>query len=921
MLKKNQGVRKLVMGRLLSFLLVLAVVISPFSTSFAGTAYAATGQDPTPIGLVGKPVISNNNYDVTLTFDGPVQGIDEGWADKIDVRASYEGIFYNADDEYEAYSEIVGNTVIIHLDYDLGGDKNQIRIREGAFQGQNGVILSPEFAALDVENPSLDGMAISEDLKTVTFTFDKNVTTVTNDVYNYVKVNGGFLTNQDPISVTGNQLIITVAEALTANPRIDILSGALKSDNGVENNRICARLNLNPIQISGIYVGNDSIPNTNLYFDFANNQYVLSNLSDADLKAAITISKDGGTPVALAANDTAGTGEGFYVHFFKSLAPGNYVVHIAAGALKNSIGLVNGALTSGTIEISDRTAPVYQGVEVNAERNKVTLTFDEAIVDNQTWTDCPPVWMPGPMGPIPMPCITPVTHSNLNNYITINRSDSSGFSGLSEGDSAAVSGKTLVVTLSTPLAGSQNKIFVSSGALKDVNNNVLYTGVTTRFIDVSTIAPPQYVNATIDNLNHDYTIYFDKKIKNNLGSLEALHDAILVSTDGSMPVVLDSVTQVTYTDNKVVLRFVNPLADRNIQIYIPANTIADEYNNVLEEVVVTDPVTPNDFYQPQMYYAYLTSQHSVQIRFITAEGQGILVDNTINETGSHLKDFVTYSTDRGVNFLPLQTEDVVSVDNNNNVVVYFAHVVEGNLQIKIAANKLKDTAGVVLKTDVITGDIYTNLFPYYLSGALFSNAPTALTFEDNSVWRSKIQKVVLKENEYWGGSSERILSPSEYTISAGKLTIHQGVFENNSRYYRIHVYSDGFNTSTSDFMRAIKSQDSYFIAPVKLYATNGITVKARIVENEYGGHLNVIFQLLNGNEPVSIIAAESDYFESGTFTANFNVQDVATNPNYRVRVFVVNEFNSSELSVGVNLATLVTDAEYDVLVNGGMFND
>lgn len=122
-------------------------------------------------------------------------------------------------------------------------------------------------------------------------------------------------------------------------------------------------------------------------------------------------------------------------------------------------------------------------------------------------------------------------------------------------------------------------------------------------------------------------------------------------------------------------------------------------------------------------------------------------------------------------------------------------------------------------------------------------------------------------------------------------------------------------------MRAIKSQDSYFIAPVKLYATNGITVKARIVENEYGGHLNVIFQLLNGNEPVSIIAAESDYFESGTFTANFNVQDVATNPNYRVRVFVVNEFNSSELSVGVNLATLVTDAEYDVLVNGGMFND
>lgn len=590
-------------------------------------------------------------------------------------------------------------------------------------------------------------------------------------------------------------------------------------------------------------------------------------------------------------------------------------IELRQGALKNDVGLVAGSLTSESIVVNDRTAPAYQGVEVNAERNKVTLTFDEVITDNQyICVPGPPiVIMPGMS--MPGPCIN---QAQTKNYVSINRSENSSTQSLGSSDTVTVIGRTLVVNLATPLTGSQNKIFVSSGALKDVNNNVLNTGVTTTFIDVSTIAPPKYVSATIDNLNHDFNIYFDKKIKNNQVSLEALHDAILVSTDGSMPVVLDSVTTVTYTDNKVVVHFANPLADRNIRVYIPANSIADENNNVLSDDVSTDEITPNNFYQPQMYYVYLVSQHSVRINFST--NQGNLADNTINGLGSHLKDFVTYSTDKGATFASLQPNDAVILDPYG-ITVYFANVIEGDLQVKVAANALKDTTGVVLTTDAMTGDIYTSNYVPYLAGSLFTNAPSVLTFDDNATWRSKIQKVVLKENEYWNDRSERILSPSEYTISAGKLTIHQGVFEKNSRYYRIYVYSDGFNTSNSDFMRALKSQDSYYITPVKLDTANGITAKVKIAENEYGGHLNVIFQLMKGEEAVSIVAAESDYFYEGTFTANFNVADAKTNPNYTVRAYVVSEYSNSPSSVGVNLAKQITDAEYDVIVNGNMFND
>jgi hypothetical protein len=920
MFKKNKGFRKKVTGRFLSFLLALTVIIMPLSTSFSTTAQAAaiTGSAIT----LENAAISNANHDVTLTFNVRVQGSQEveDWRSLIEVKGSNDGAF-NSITNYggDAWISDTG-AVVVHFNYSsLIGNSNQIRVKAGALVGSldsNYTVTSDQvsvlIAAQDVTVPHLDSTAISSDLKNVTLTFNTTVQTATYsvtsvtynvDLYDFVKIKTMYddsdyirLSNDNTISVNGNKMVIAFAAPLSGYKSIQVLNGAVKGANSNVNDTMYADLNTEVITYS-----NHNLYNYNSDLGITFSQGVVNNMSDDALKAAITISKDDGAYTALGLNDKAdvnknlqpfsinriGNGS-FNLHFFTPLAPGSYKVKIAANALKSSIGLVAGELTTASIVARDITAPVYQSSEVSADHKVVTLTFDKTLVN--VTQSCP--WC---------------GIQSLSDNIYIEKSENGYFQQLRYiGGTVELLNNKMIVTLNSPLTGTNNKIAIRSGALKDESGNVLNTGVVTKFIDVATIAPPRYLHSSIDNLNHDWTLFFDKNVKINTASVDDLKAAIKLSIHG-VEKSIESSTTVTFIDNKVVLHFAAPLVDNNIEIHIEANVVADTHNNALTDPITTEQLTPHNMYPPEFSRAYLITSHTVELYFYS-NNETDMVDNTVDTAGSHLKEYVTYSTDKGATFLPLQPGDGVTI-TNGSLYVYFHNVIQGNLQIKIAGNALKETYGNVLTTSVITGDIDTNYTPR-LTGSFFSNVPSVLTFEDNAIWRSKIQKVVLSEAAYnW---SERILSPDQYTITAGKLTILPGVLEQEVN-YRVIIYADGFNDRYTDNMKAIRSQDSYYITPVKMEIANGITAKMRIAQNQSNGHLHVIFQLMNGQLPVSIVAAESDYFQSGTFTANFNVADATTNPNYKVRAFVVSEYSNSQLSVGVNLATSITDAEYDVI--------
>lgn len=923
MFKQSKGLRKQVTGRLLSFLLALTVVIMPLSTSLSTTAQAAaiTGSAIT----LENAAISNANHDVTLTFNVPVEGSQEvdDWRSLIEVKGSNDGAFNSITNHGgDAWISDTG-AVIVSFYSSLLGDSNQIRVKAGALVGSldsNYTVTSDQvsgsIAAQDLTVPNIVSTAISGDLKNVTLTLDTTVQTATYsvtsvtynvDLYDFVKIKTMYddsdfirLSNDDTISVSGNQMVIAFAAPLIGYKSIQILNGAVKGANSNVNDTMYADLNTEVITYSDHYLYNY---NSDLGITFS--QGVVNNMSDDALKAAITISKDDGAYTALGLNDKAdvnknlqpfsinriGNGS-FNLHFFTPLAPGSYKVKIAANALKSSIGLVAGELTTASIVARDITAPVYQSSEVSADHKVVTLTFDKTLVT--VTQSCP--WC---------------GIQSLSDYISILKSENGYFQQLRYiGGTVELLNNKMIVTLNSPLTGTNNKIAIRSGALKDESGNVLYTGVVTKFIDVATTAPPRYLHSSIDNLNHDWTLFFDKNVKNNTASVDDLKAAIKLTING-VERSIESSTTITFIDNKLVLHFAAPLVDNNIEIHIAANVVANTFNsNALTDPIITEQLTPHNMYPPEFSEAYLITSHTVELYFYS-NNETDLVDNTVDTAGSHLKEYVTYSTDKGATFLPLQPGDGVTI-TNGSLYVYFYNVIQGNLQIKIAGNALKETYGNVLTTSVITGDIDTNYTNYapLLTGSFFSNVPSVLTFEENAIWRSKVQKVVLSEDA--PSQSDRILSPDQYTISAGKLTILPGIFEQEVN-YRVIVYADGFNNRYTDNMKAIRSQDSYYITPVKMEIANGITAKVRIMDNQSNGHLHVIFQLMNGQLPVSIVAAESDYFQSGTFTANFNVADATTNPNYKVRAFVVSEYSNSPLSVGVNLARSITDTEYDVI--------
>jgi hypothetical protein len=83
-------------------------------------------------------------------------------------------------------------------------------------------------------------------------------------------------------------------------------------------------------------------------------------------------------------------------------------------------------------------------------------------------------------------------------------------------------------------------------------------------------------------------------------------------------------------------------------------------------------------------------------------------------------------------------------------------------------------------------------------------------------------------------------------------------------------------------------------ATVSVAPTNGLAPR---VGNEV-----VVFQLMKGTEPVSIVALEKDVLAAEAVTTHFNV----TGTDYSVKVFVVDNYSSSFTDVGTNLAEAVT---------------
>jgi hypothetical protein len=297
-----------------------------------------------------------------------------------------------------------------------------------------------------------------------------------------------------------------------------------------------------------------------------------------------------------------------------------------------------------------------------------------------------------------------------------------------------------------------------------------------------------------------------------------------------------------------------------------------------------------------------------------------LFDNTLLNGVSSLHDKIIISTD-GTSFHALADDDVV-VLKGSRVIVHFKSAQNADsLYFKIAADTFSDLAGNIQTTDLISGKVKSNM-PNF-KGNFYSNAPSEFLFEDNVIWRNKIESVSIYEQTN-NDSAFRVLNPSEYSIHAGKIVINPGVFKYGVN-YELDIYAEGYDYQFAEGV-SILPNETYIMTAPALTRTGGITASVNVMGmydpyNEGNGpnyegtnhNATIIFQLLNGTIPVSIVALDS-YLADGTYTANFNVTD-ATNPNYTVKAFIVSKYSNDPTNVGLNLATVITQNELDQVSN------
>lgn len=161
----------------------------------------------------------------------------------------------------------------------------------------------------------------------------------------------------------------------------------------------------------------------------------------------------------------------------------------------------------------------------------------------------------------------------------------------------------------------------------------------------------------------------------------------------------------------------------------------------------------------------------------------------------------------------------------------------------------------------------------------------------------------------------RIYQDSELimTVPSDVLTAEIHGLTPGTYNFKVEAEDEAGNLSTDGPSTIVTIKDSsrkpFIITPIgELDRNGGITTTVVISPDPeaetHSGTEAVVFQLMNGDTPVSIIALEKDITNSEQISAFFNVDP--TVESYRVEVFVFDRFTSSTSDSPIILADKVT---------------
>ncbi|WP_079415609.1 hemoblobin-interacting domain-containing protein [Paenibacillus ferrarius] len=709
------------------------------------------------------------------------------------------------------------------------------------------------------------------------------------------------------INMVDGTLFITLGTALTGTTNaINVKTGSLMNRDGIASNTDVVVSNISARDITApVFIGSTSGNqgrNVDLNFD----EDLFINAPDDSnndqiqtfLKSNLSVSTDGVNFSPFLETGIARKNNSRVIHLeypnnIKIILGANTIVKIASGTIRDAEGNINQEMK---LPVSP---PVIQSTEVSSDNHKVTITFDKDIYEN-------------------------TNGSNLKNRIYLYKGDGSNGKGLVATDTVSITSNKLIIDFTEALTGASNQISIGGNTLRDSYGNTQGDDRLTAVFQENAggVDPnpkdttmPKFLYATFPNFQ-DLTLVFDEDVFNAKNDIPGFLQNVQWYENGWL-FTLPTNTTVTFSGHKAVIHFAVPLTGSQFYFSFYPGHFKDASGNILTGYTETNwfyTDTPNlalresYFSQEGRWLSLAFKQNNVDIN---------LVDQTIVGGISQLHGKIAVSLDNGLTYTALNPLDIVSVQGNKINIFFHNAIKQGSIKVKVEAEVVSNPYDTYRNEAL--DELIASRTPE-ITGYLLSNTASEFVFADNDAWRTKVRAVNVFDEKV---GRYRELTSSEYSLSAGKLTITKGVFQEGQS-YQVYIDADGYSTQYF-WGFAYKSSEIFYMTAPAVTAENGITAKINLVNNanksSSNGNQTVIFELFNGSSPVSIVASNLK-IGTGTYSANFNVADAGTNTNYTVKAFVVSQYSNSSTNIGLNLATVKTQFELDqALLNGNNNNN
>ncbi len=743
-------------------------------------------------------IVSPSRQTVTIYFDEDLKSprSASGLVANIMILRDYAGATlplledFRAREAFFATATISKNTLILTTKTPLVGNMNYILIRGSSLSDlvgnliPNDLTLGPLDANPDVTPPELltgDGVTqywLSADRKTLKLFFNELIYPVVSDMTAFKgnigrstqSATGPFfdLDSGDKVTIDGYTLTIQFAQPLTGAVNHFRLADGLIRDAYFNmqmdiGKLTTVRIDATPDELPPVYTGH-TLSKDNRVITLHFNEPLALAVADLTVLRNFLYFTDAATYYPL---------ERFYPGYTVAVSGSDLVITLPetrplVGKL-NRIKLLPNALqdratptanvltlqviTAAIAAWADETPPDFNaltGTTVSADRKTITLTFSEPLYNNTA-------------------SLTALKSSvliaaNGTTYTALSVNDT-----VKIGGTAAEPGRTLIITLQTPISGEKTKIKINRSALKDASGNVLAKDTVTNAISATDITPPTFNPQTgvsiNDSTKKQVTLTFSETVISGFSDIKALKAAITVSREGGAFMPLEEKDTVSVSGGKLTVTFATALTGNNNFIHLPAGSLSDKTFNAMTTAVDTLRIyaTPPAF-APATGLSISDNKKIVVLTF----------DRTIHtnsKTADDLKKLVKLSRNGG-SFAALGALDTVDVIDGKLYLTFHSQLDE-LARISIGAKAVRDYVGNTNTSEIVTGpyDYREALFDQ-LTGLSLSADKKVVTLTFNKTMFANVTDfkaaVQLRRN---GGAAAALGVQDQAYVSGGKVVV------------------------------------------------------------------------------------------------------------------------------------------------------